>query len=284
VPTSLPRITASSGQLARFSGRPLPPITVSAWSLPSAGERLTVTAQYAQAGYAVVQVPGSRATADDLTALADALDLGEPFTPPLYTASSHTSQGVSQLSAAAGGSHPFQGRTGQHVHCDGTLQHLGQIPTTVMMCVAPALEGGASFLVNLVDAFNELHRLGPEAAAQLTHAHALTRTSTFVDHQHVTGPAFAEERPGEWITRYSRTATDTYEALPGAAAALRRALAFLDQVARPGSAYRCEFTLSAGQALVLANDRLGHGRTAYRDGPATPRLLLRGLFTRRPHI
>ncbi|MFD4634815.1 TauD/TfdA family dioxygenase [Streptomyces sp. NPDC058284] len=133
----------------------------------------------------------------------------------------------------------------------------------------------------LLDAYTQLRRRDPEATHQLTHDAVLKRTSTFAADAWSSGPAFAEERPGAWTTRYSRTSTDTYHALPGAEDALARAIAFMDSAAREGSAYRTDFTLRAGQALIVSNARIGHGRTAYRDAPAVPRLL-RGLFTARP--
>ncbi|MDQ1031462.1 hypothetical protein QF035_009044 [Streptomyces umbrinus] len=273
---------AATTCLPDFSTVPAPPVETSNWSLPDTGVRRRVAAEYCKRGYAIVHVPGSIPSHDDLAALADALGLGQPFTPPLYAGSSHTLGGVSRLTAVRDAAHPFQDTAGQNVHCDGTLQQLGEIPTTVMMCAAEAAAGGLSYLVDLVDAYAELRRLDPEAAAQLAHAEALVRTSTFIDDQFVAAPAFAEEQPGMWITRYSRTATDTYRSSPGQQAALDRALAIMDAAAMPSSSYRVSFTLRSGQALVLANDRLGHGRTAYRDDPARPRLLLRGLFTRRP--
>ncbi|WP_197372286.1 TauD/TfdA family dioxygenase, partial [Streptomyces clavuligerus] len=152
----------------------------------------------------------------------------------------------------------------------------------VMLCAAAAAEGGHSFLVDLPAAFAVLRERDPEAAAQLVHPGALVRTSTLVQGRSRSGPAFAPDGDGGWVTRFSRTATDTYHPLSGGGAALGRALEFLDEAAAEGSRFRAGFTLAAGQALVLANDRLGHGRTAYRDDPDVPRLLLRGLFTRRP--
>ncbi|MDI9889390.1 TauD/TfdA family dioxygenase [Streptomyces sp. HNM0645] len=234
---------------------------------------------YQQQGYATVQVRGSASTSSDLFTLAEALNLGAPFTPPVYKNSPHTSSGVSKISARPDSDHPFSGSLGQNLHCDGTLQHLGEVPTTILLCAAPAAEGGVTYLVDLVDAYAALRRTDSEAAEQLAHDDALKRTS---GSRSVTGPAFAEQQPGHLMTRYSRTVTDCYCALHGHQAALERALAFMDAAARPGSAFRTEVTLGSGQALIFANDRVGHGRTAYRDDLSHPRLLRRGLFTARP--
>ncbi|MET9776318.1 TauD/TfdA family dioxygenase [Streptomyces sp. NPDC006367] len=279
-----PLITpAASRQMSGFTTVPADPIEASAWSLPDVAVRRRIAVSYQRRGYAIVHVPGTVPSAEHLGAVSAALHLGKVFTPPLYTTSSHTApSGVSRLTAASGEEHPFQGRAGQNIHCDATLQSLGQIPTTLMLCVRAAAAGGVSYLVNLVDAYAELRRVDPEAADQLAHDSALVRTSTFASGHSTAGPAFAREADGSWITRYSRTATDTYHATPRGEEALARALAFLDAAAQPGSAFRTDFTLKPGQALILANDRLGHGRTAFRDNPDTPRLLLRALFTLRP--
>lgn len=264
----------------------VPPQTIVAedWSLSDLAAARAVVAQYAGAGFAIVQGPPDPGR-EQLRALARALKLGKAFIPPLYRSSVHTGEdGVSAITASTASPHPFQSRGGQNLHCDGTLQCLGQIPTTVMLCVRPGASGGASVLFNAPAAFLELHANDSDAAEQLTHPGALVRASTLVAGHATTGPAFRWDGD-RLITRYSVTDTDTYH--PRCANdtdALERALRFLRHAARPGSPHRCEFTLRAGQALLLANDRVCHGRTAYRDTPGGERLLLRSLFTRRPHL
>ncbi|GAA2254431.1 hypothetical protein GCM10010232_49390 [Streptomyces amakusaensis] len=282
MPTPLITSATADRQMPAFT-TPAAPVEAGSWSLPDATVRRRVTDGYRRRGYAIVHVPGVVPSAGNLGELSAALHLGEAFTPPLYTASSHTTgRGVSRLTAAPGGNHPFQDRAGQNVHCDGTLQTLGQIPTTLMLCVTAAAEGGVSYLVNLIGAYAELRRVDPRAADQLAHPGALVRTSTFTTGSSTAGPAFARTADGSWTTRYSRTATDAYHPTTGGDAAMERALTFLDAAARPGSAFRTDFTLRPGQALIIANDRLGHGRTPFRDDLSAPRLLLRALFTLRP--
>lgn len=87
------------------------------------------------------------------------------------------------------------------------------------------------------------------------------------------------------MSQNSITATDSWR--PEAAddpAALARALDFFAAAARPGSLHYLEFVLRAGQGLLLANDRISHGRLAYRDDGTSHRVLLRGLFSRRPSV
>jgi hypothetical protein len=236
-------------------------------------------------GFVVIQGPDQPGRAE-LMALAHRLGLGAPFTPPIYRGSGHTSSdGVSALTVAGDvqpGAHPFQNRDSQALHCDGTVQQLGQIATTLMICVRPARSGGVTILFDALAAFGELAIEDPAVADQLVHPQALVRTSDLADHPFTAGPAFGYHR-GRMVTRYSRQPTDTYH--PRRAEdqpALDRALRFLDDAAQPGSPHRCEFSLAAGQALLLANDRVCHGRTAYQDDPMAPRMVLRALFTRHP--
>lgn len=268
-----------------FTPHPPETITTTSWSLPEPAIAQLVLAAYTGAGFALVQGPTDPGPGD-LQALSAALRLGAVFTPPLYQGSTHTRpNGISHLTATDPvPGHPFAGRAAQELHCDGTLQALGQIPTTLLLCVRPAASGGSTLLFDAPAAFAALHASDPEAAAQLTHEKALLRTSTLVADRASAGPAFGW-RHGRLVTRYSLTETDSYHPLlPDDEPALRRALGYLRRAARPGSLFRCEFTLGAGQALILANDRLCHGRSAYQDQVSAPRLMLRALFTSRPGV
>ncbi|MGA5703064.1 TauD/TfdA family dioxygenase [Peterkaempfera bronchialis] len=270
-------------QLPGFTPAPAEPTTATDWSIRSLAARRQIADGYRTRGYAIVHVPGATPTEADLTALADALNLGVAFTPPQYRGSTHTEGAVSRLTATDDPAHPFQDRAGQNFHSDGTLQHLGQVATTIMVCAHPAHSGGHTQIFNAVQAFADLQAADPDAAAQLTHDRALLRTSTIFEGLATAGPAFGHDPAGDLITRYSLTDTDTYHpTAPGQHEHLQRALDHLAEAAEPGSPQRTTFTLAAGQALLLANDKLCHGRTPFTDDPAAPRLLLRGLYTTRP--
>jgi hypothetical protein len=279
------RCTVPVFQLARD----LDPIPIGSWDhLPAAAER-EVPLRLATAGFAIVAADQT----PDLDApqqLADALGLGPVFVPPQYSDRLYVNgQGVTRIGAdAATASHPAFGQTtGQRLHSDGTLQRIGEVKTAMLLCARPARSGGASQLFNSTGAFAQLLHEDPAAAATLTAPDVLVRTSTLAHSrgQRSVGPAFAvaEER---LISRYSVTDTDSYD--PAAVtdpAALQRALEFLQQAAQPPSPHYTEFTLTAGQGLLLANDLISHGRAAYHDDPAHPRMMLRALFARlRPAV
>jgi Taurine catabolism dioxygenase TauD, TfdA family len=175
--------------------------------------------------------------------------------------------------------HPaFATRAGQRVHSDGTLQHIGEVKTSLLACRSPASYGGESILFNSTAAFAALATRDEPAAAALMGEAVLVRTANINDGDSMAGPAFALHGD-QLLSRYSVTATDTFQAAGVDPAALNRGLIFLLHHAHPGSPHYLELALSAGQGLLLANDRISHGRRPFRDG-TTPRVMLRALFTR----
>ena len=268
-----------------FPDWPAAPVPAGDWEHIPDGSAREVAARLAAHGYALLEgsaVPGPGVAA----ILAGALGLGDAFTPPQYRSRAYVDGGgVTRITADASTTpHPAFGQaTGQDLHADGTLQRIGEIKTTLMLCARPASSGGDSLLFNAAGAFAALLNADPAAAAALTAPEVLIRTSNLPDShgQAAVGPAFAIA-DGRVLSRYSVTGTDRYDPSAVASpAALDRALAFLAAAARPGTGYYTALTLAAGQALVLANDTISHGRTPYADSPAAPRLLYRVLFTTR---
>ncbi|MGC4851866.1 TauD/TfdA family dioxygenase [Micromonospora sp. DT4] len=266
--------------------RDLIPLRLPAWDTASTETVNALTGRVATAGFALVET-GTAPGQDDLLGLAGLLDLGEPFVPPLYRIPGSVqvgTAGVSQLTATPGAAadaarHPATSAIGQGWHVDGTLQQLGEVRTSLLLCVRPAATGGQSLLFNATAAFLDLADHDPAAAAALMAPSALVRMATVNGSNDSTaGPAFAVTG-GQLLTRYARTDADRWFPPSGDPAAVDRALARLDELAAPGSPYRLEFTMTAGQGLVFANSRLCHGRAAYTDDSAAPRTLLRGLFT-----
>jgi hypothetical protein len=280
--TSLSMLTCT---VPAFPAESAPPVQVGHWDHVTPTAAREVALHLAATGYALIQgatIPGPEAA----TLLAGALGLGPAFTPPQYRSRAYVDGGgVTRITAdATTTGHPAFGQaTGQRMHADGTLQRIGEIKTTLMLCARPAASGGTSQLFNAAGAFAMLLNRDPAAAAALTAPDVLVRTSNLpgTHGQSAAGPAFAIA-DGRIISRYSVTSTDGYDpAAVTSPAALDRALAFLRDAARPGTGYYAEATLAAGQGLLLANDMISHGRTPYHDHSDAPRLLFRALFTAR---
>ncbi len=266
------------------------PIGLSDWAAPGSRAVEGIVDRYWRAGFAVVAC-ATALSPSRLLGLAEALDLGEPFVPRLYQADRKQTGagGVATLMVPgqrSGSAHPsFESAGAQRFHVDGTLQPIGAVKTTILLCETPAESGGHTIVFNALGAFVELLRADPQAAVALTEGGCLVRRATYGDGDEQTaGPAFAV-RDGLLVTRYSVDAPSRWEAPEGVdRPALARAVAFLERASRPGSRYYLEFRLDAGQGMVLANDRLAHGRTAYDDGNQGQRrrCLYRALFRGRP--
>jgi hypothetical protein len=278
--------TVRAGVPAFDASRDLVPLRLPAWDTASPEQVKALTARVSTAGFALLET-GTGPGQDDLLALAGLLGLGEPFVPPLYRMPGSVqvgTAGVSQMTAAPGtgadaARHPATSAVGQGWHVDGTLQQMGEVRTSLLLCVRPAATGGQSLLFNATAAFLDLADHDPAAAAALMAPGVLVRVATVNGSNDSTaGPAFAVTG-GQLLTRYARTDADRWFPPSGDPSAVDRALARLDELAAPGSPYRLEFTLAAGQGLVFANSRLCHGRQPYTDDPAAPRTLLRALFT-----
>lgn len=241
-------------------------------------------------GYVIVDVgrqPLARLESRMLM-LARSLGLGAPFVPRLYAGRGlYRDSGLHLIGTALGsvGHAAFVSSEAQALHCDGTLEPLGLVNTTMLGCVEKAEEGGASVLFNALGGFCDLWAKDRSAAQTLLWAKCLARSAGLDPAAPpATGPAFGL-RKQYLLTRYSRTPGDRYYAPLGADCDLTRALAHLSALARRDSSYYFETTLSPGQILIFANSRLSHGRTAYRTGPAGhSRTFLRALFTTPPRF
>jgi TfdA family taurine catabolism dioxygenase TauD len=254
---------------------------------PTREERGRLLASYRRRGYAWFELGVEpEAAARGIVDLAAALALGQAFVPPLYhapgTAALYDDLGVNVLAAAEPSRQPachptFESRTSLELHTDGTLQALGEIPTTTLFCQTPARCGGESTIFHSVNAFLRLAAGFPELASCLLDDRALVRHATVNGSRaSCPGPVFML-RNGEVLSRYSTTPRDqwAFDEVSG----LREAYAALEELVRPP--YLTQIRLAAGQGLLLANDKVAHGRTAFEDGDE-PRRMLRALFRRRP--
>jgi hypothetical protein len=247
-----------------------------------------VIAAYEDRGFAVFSLDdrSRRDSASALRSVAAACDLGEPLVPQMYRASNIYEQGLNRIgrrSEQPAEDHPaFFSTDGQELHSDGTLEPIGRVPTSILLCEAEALRGGATTIFNVVGAFTILKERDPEAAEALLTA-CLRRTATVgtVGETHL-GPAFAE-RDGEIISRYSVTATDSWEARDCDPTVLARGVQALEEMAEHTGLFT-EVKLRAGEGLMLANDHVSHGRRPYVDGEGRTRRLVRGLYLRRPSL
>jgi alpha-ketoglutarate-dependent taurine dioxygenase len=284
-------VAAAKAVTLTFEDVPHDPQPIADFSDIRPEETRAILERYARNGFAVLELDRSQVGPDTVMLLGHSLGMGKPFLPPLYTKGGNEPPPVTRISATlnldtADADHPSFGRTvGQHLHCDGTLQKIGLIKTSVLLCESVAAEGGDTMLFNSSAAFARLVDEDLDAAVALATPGVLVRqanvnacTDTNV------GPAFTVQE-GRLVCGYSVTETDSWAVPDGVAEHdLRRGVEFLREASRPGSPYYLQLRLAPGEAILLDNTRISHGRTAYRDSPAQRRCLYRSLHLAHPRV
>ncbi|MFI7633014.1 TauD/TfdA family dioxygenase [Nonomuraea sp. NPDC049400] len=238
-------------------------------------------------GFAVADMPADVTPVSAIELLADGWDLGQPVVPALYRmpGAEQFDREIAEIRETDRSSHPgFAVRTAQDFHVDGTLDDPEETPTVVMYCVRAAHRGGNSLLFNAVAAFHDLYQRDREAASALLHPRVLRRTASLkgID-AYREGEAFRVKNDGTIVNRYSDDGIATWTPAEGQSEALARALDSIRRSSRTAdSKYVASIRLEDGQALVLRNDRVSHGREAFTNSPRSPRQLLRAIYGRVP--
>lgn len=280
-------LAAAHAQLMDFKSIPASPVIVSDKSPVLNGASSEVIQRYTQFGFSVIQLESKPITAETALYLGDIFNLGEAFIPPLYLKGGYQASAVSKISTQDHDpAHPtFQREVEAKLHCDGTLQKIGYIQSSLLLCGLPAAEGGDSILFNATAAFSELLTSDLDAAIALATPGALVRQANIngCSDKNV-GPVFAVQ-DGALVTAYSVTETDRFVAAHGINIAdLRRGVEFMHQASQPGSPYFFQLRLEAGQAILFANSKLAHGRRPYRNAGCSRRCLYRSLYLKPPSL
>lgn len=256
---------------------------------PTDAARNSILEDYYTFGYALFQLDfGLQNPSQALHNFTRAFNVGEAFVPPLYQFSNsnlYDDFGISTLTAVQGNepyfSHPvFGSPAALELHTDGTLQQIDEIPTSVLFCVIQAGQGGETTVFQAVNAFLALQETDPPLAAALLDSRALTKQASVNGSKAIcTGPVFAY-KDGELLTRYSVTDRDHWnidevECLLDA----KNAMAGFAQI---GSPYYHQIRLDIGQGIILANNKVAHGRTGFSNSTDQARRMLRVLFAFRP--
>jgi alpha-ketoglutarate-dependent taurine dioxygenase len=282
-------LATASAVRTTFEDLPADPVGISDPSVIRWTESAQIADRYTRHGFAVLQLSSSSINPGTLLALAGSLGLGEAFVPPLYTKGGNRARPVSRISAASNlgtsdESHPSFGRAvGQPLHCDGTLQEIGFIKASVLLCESPGAQGGDTTLFNASAAYAQLAAADGPAAVALATPGVLIRQANINGCSDINaGPAFSA-RDGQLVCGYSVTETDRWDVPDGVAEAdLYRGVGFLSHAALPGSPDFAQLTLGSGQAIIFDNTRISHGRTPYRDSGARRRCLYRSLHLCHP--
>lgn len=284
-------LAATKSVSTTFQGVPSDPVRVRGTAAIGTAEAGQIVERYSLHGFAVIRLDPELATPGGLLQLTSSLDLGEPFIPALYFLGGNNPASVSRISAAANAGtpdakHPSFGRTvGQELHCDGTLQPIGYLKASVLLCECPAAEGGATTLFNASAAYSQIAETDQPAAVALATPGALVRQANINGSTDTNvGPAFTVQ-DDQLICGYSVTPTDRWAVPEGVDEAdLLRGADLLREAALPGSRCSAQLTLGAGEAILFDNTRISHGRTSYRDSEDSRRCVYRSLHLRHPRV
>lgn len=196
--------------------------------------------------------------------------------------------GINQIGGLAQGTHEvFNSTTRLSLHTDGSYIPIGSIKTSILLCKQHAAQGGTTVLFDSTSAFQQLKARHADLADILLQENIFRRRSTWThsgkEYSHI-GPLFRPDENGGFIGGFTLDTTADWDYSRTINPRAVEAVEYLSHLATPGSRYYLEFPLMKGQALILRNDKLSHGRQAYIDDPSNPRTLLRGLFTQAPML
>ena len=160
----------------------------------------------------------------------------------------------------------------QSFHTDNSYnlcppEHVG------LLCLHPAMEGGVSRIVSLLETHNEMRRRHPDLLPRLYEPFCFDR-----QREHAPGDAMVIDHPifqvveGRLTGRLSRYQVVNGQALAGAPldGAGEAALEALDDIMSRED-MTVDFHFEAGQMQFVNNRRIAHKRTGFRDWPEPER-------------
>jgi len=250
-------------------------------------EKKQLIARYRRVGFALFQVEPGQDGRLVVERLSRQLQVGEPYVPDYYTQEAPHIYGANKLNIicdTGGDKHAaFHTSNAQGLHCDGTLEREGAIRTTILYCEMDAERNGETILMDSVAAFCQLFREDLYGALALMDIQALRRYGQYKEQIGYVGPAFAI-KGSRIVSRFSDDVTCDWQYGFDRVQHLKRAYRYMVRAARPGSACYLEMMLLSGQGIIMANDRIAHGRKSFIDGIHKKRRFVRGLFLEPPAL
>lgn len=169
----------------------LPPIKISKVRDEINGTLNRLINRYEEKGFAIFEIDSGEPNSELIRLFSRSLYLGEPYVPIRYTVNNIVNlyeMGINIISTHVNGrainqskktsqktNHAFTTTNEQQLHVDGTLEEIGLIKTSVIVCVTPACSGGDTIIFNSVSAFIELAKHDIDAAISLLDPQCLKR-------------------------------------------------------------------------------------------------------------
>jgi len=149
---------------------------------------------------------------------------------------------------------------------------------SVLYCQSQALVGGENLVYDVSGALGRLYASAPVLAEALFSSDALRKFSPAMPSRELIGPAFVYAERDGLLTRYSDSQLFCeWSSRP----AVREAVNLMRMLLNPSdncNEFIRRVRLEPGQALILMNDRVAHGRTEFRESSSARRIMWRGLY------
>ncbi|CED60458.1 Taurine catabolism dioxygenase TauD/TfdA [Moritella viscosa] len=229
---------------------------------------------------------------DKLVELASILQLDEPYVSNYnkkYFPNKTTEKNVAaigyNLDRKDDYSHPvFEESKSLGQHVDGTFSPLGEVKTTLLLCLCKANQGGETTLFNGFGAIKYIESKDPTLSNSLKDKNALRRRSAFdgIDEECVDcvfgyDPVYERE-----IIRLAFDASADWEFGFERVVNLQQAVTQLKSLYDAEGEYYLCFPLGEGDIIVMDNTRITHGRTSFTCDIQNPRLMIRSIHKRLP--
>jgi Taurine catabolism dioxygenase TauD, TfdA family len=247
---------------------------------------------YNNYGFSIFQFNQQISNDDDLINFYQRLGLYQPYVPKIYhkdpkiyetSGLNHISKNYEEEEKENTFHRAFQTTKNQELHSDGTLEEIGQIKTSTLFCINPAVQGGENLIFNSVAAFFSLWKRFPDMASSMLDENALKRQDIGRTNRVSIGPAFKIES-NRIISRFSMDNTCDWEYGFNKVNNLRECFEQLTCFMQLGSPYYIRVKLLQNQGLIMANHKISHGRTSYSDIYESQRKMIRGLYTVEPQL
>ncbi len=265
----------------KYTAKDTSPVKIESISKLSSTELNNITQKYNQAGFVVYEVLNHNSEQDIILELAKQLNLGQPFVPKTYRTSKHMYEetGLNTIKVSDGNHRAFQTNNGQKIHCDGTIEEINKVKTSILHCNISSINGGETIIFNSVGAFYNLLKTSNYTSimSSMLNNIALKRDALNETADTYIGPAFKIEN-GELISRFSLDNTCDWNYSFEKIAGLEEALKLLQEMITLESPYYIETKLRDNQGIIMANNKISHGRKSFDDEGTRKREMIRGLF------
>lgn len=265
----------------KYTSTDISPVKIKSVSKLSNNELNNIIQQYYQAGFVVYEVLNHNSEQDIILELAKQLNLGQPFVPKTYRTSKHIYEetGLNTIKVNDGNHRAFQTNNGQKIHCDGTIEEINKVKTSILHCNISSTNGGETIIFNSVGAFYNLLKTFnfTSIMSSMLNNLALKRDALNETADTHIGPAFKIEN-GELISRFSLDNTCDWNYSFEKIAGLEEALKLLQEMIILESPYYIETKLRDNQGIIMANNKISHGRKSFYDEGTRKREMIRGLF------